>query len=131
MLAGCSALSSDARIAQVGRDPGQQLDTREREIAPLERVVRAAVGPHRLAHRDEEPLAQQCDTLRALSLERLELSLRHLDERRRMSERPQVARIHHAHVLVAAQRCYVPPLLQIDVLRRLRPASLRIEQRAE
>ncbi len=131
MLGRLQSAVTHARIAQVGCDPGQQLDAREREIAPAEQVVRAAVGAHRLAHRDEEPLAQQCDTLRALSVERLELSLRHLDERRRMSERPQVARIHHAHVLIAAQRCDVPPLLQIDVLRRLRPASLRIEQRAE
>ena len=120
-----------ARIAQVRGHACQQLDAREWEVAAGERVVRAAVRAHGLAHGDEEPLAQERDAPRVLRIERFELSLRHLDERGGVPERPQVARVHHAHILVAAQRGHVPPLRKVDVLGRLRPGPFGIEQRAE
>ncbi len=115
---------------QVGRPAGQQLDPREREVAPPELVLRAVVGAHALARDEEEALPQHGDPA-AGRARRLELPLGHLDQRAGVPAGAQVAGVDHPHVGVAPQARPVAPLLEVDALGPHRPVALGVEEGAE
>ena len=92
----------------------------------------AVVVLHRLAHDDEKALPQHSHAVFRCSRDEFEFALGHFDQRCRVPEVFQEPAIDDAHVMVAAERREVPPLLEADALRRRRlPIPLGIEQRAE
>ena len=117
---------------QARRDARENLDLAEREVVPAGTRVPRRRSTDRLAHDDEEPLAQHARrVLSSVAVQRLELALGHLDERRgiaRMADRNRGTRRARSD---RGQGGEVPPLLEADAGGELHPVALGIEQCAE
>ena len=99
----------DVGIGELGRDQRGELDALERHMASS--VVESA---NRLAHDDEKVLDQIGADRAVWSVS--ELALGDLDQRRLVPERPQLALVHDAHVVVAALARPMDPLGEVELL---------------
>lgn len=105
---------------------------RRTDLHPPEgEVVRVGIGAHALTDHQELALVEPRDGGRP----GLHAPFGHLDQRRLVAERVQIAGVDHAHVLVAAQRGFVVPgqdrLHTGRAVRTYVPLAVQVEPRSE